>query len=141
MIFYTFKFTQIVTTNVLLFFKFLWLTPWNWDILKKWLVASLFKIFIVFYGSLNFVSMPTKSCPYTLSWARLFQSISSYPISLCFVLILSSSNKQIVIIISKYKTVHLKNNNTRQVNKILPKEAKNWQIKKQTNDWLPNVKG
>jgi hypothetical protein len=66
------------------------LTPWSWVLLDKPPVAQLVECFPIFYGTRRFTIMFTKSRHWSLSWARLIQSISLHPISLESILILSS---------------------------------------------------
>jgi hypothetical protein len=64
------------------------LPPWRWVLLQKPPVSQLLKNFPTFYWTLRFITMFTRVLLWSLSWARLIQSIPPHSISLRFALIL-----------------------------------------------------
>jgi hypothetical protein len=62
----------------------------HWDLLEKLLIVQLLKNFPAFYGARKFITMFTRALHWSLSWPRSIQSISSHPISLRPILILST---------------------------------------------------
>jgi hypothetical protein len=63
--------------------------PWSWVLLEKPPVAQLLKSF-PFYGTRRLITVFTRAHHWLLSSARSIQFIPPYPISLRFILILSS---------------------------------------------------
>jgi hypothetical protein len=61
---------------------------WSWALLEKLPLVSLLKNFAVFYGTRRFSTVFTRVFHWSLSWARLIQSISSHSISISSILIL-----------------------------------------------------
>jgi hypothetical protein len=53
-------------------------------------IVQLLKNFPTFYGIRKFITVFTRALHWSLSWARSIQSIPSHPISLRFILILST---------------------------------------------------
>jgi hypothetical protein len=69
----------------------LWIThSWSWALLEKPPIVHLLKNFSTFYGTRRFITVFTRALHWDLSWARSIQSIPHYPISLTFILILST---------------------------------------------------
>jgi hypothetical protein len=66
------------------------LTLWIWAFLEKPPVAQPLKNFQTSYGTWRLIIMFTRALLWSLSWARSTQSIPPHPISLRFILILSS---------------------------------------------------
>ena len=66
------------------------LTPWSRVLLGKLTSFQLVKKFLVFYGTLRFITAFTSSRHLSLSWASLTQFISPHPTSWRPILILSS---------------------------------------------------
>jgi len=66
------------------------LTTWSKILLEKLIVAQLVKKFPTFNGTRRFITTFTRIHHWSLSWARWIQSISSDPITLTSILILSS---------------------------------------------------
>jgi hypothetical protein len=64
------------------------LSPWSWN-LEKPAVAQLLNDFPTFYGTRRFIIMFKRSCHWSLSSARWIKPMSSHPISLRYILILS----------------------------------------------------
>jgi hypothetical protein len=62
----------------------------SWALLEKLPIVQLLKNFPAFYGTRRFISMFTRALHWSLSWARSLQSITSHPISLRSILILST---------------------------------------------------
>jgi hypothetical protein len=62
----------------------------DWLTLEKLIVTQLIKKFPAFHGAWRFITVFTRTHHWSLSWARWFQSISSHPISLRSIIILSS---------------------------------------------------
>jgi hypothetical protein len=67
------------------------LTPWNRVLLEKLSVAQLLKNFPTFYGTQMFVTVFTRALHWSVSWASWMLSILCHPISVRFILLLSSS--------------------------------------------------
>jgi hypothetical protein len=55
---------------------------WSWALLEKLPTVQLLKNFPEFCGTQRFITMFTRALHWSLSWARLIQSIPSHPISL-----------------------------------------------------------
>jgi hypothetical protein len=66
------------------------LTPWNWVNLEQPPVVQLLKKFSGFYGTRRFITVFTRALHWSLSWARLIQSVPPYFISGRSILILST---------------------------------------------------
>jgi hypothetical protein len=58
------------------------LTPWSWALLEKLPVVHPHKNFPTFYGTRRFLTVFTRALHWSLSWARLIQSIPAHPTSL-----------------------------------------------------------
>jgi hypothetical protein len=67
-----------------------WLTSWSPVLIKNPAVAQLLENFPTFYGTRRFITVYTGARKWPLFWARLIHSITPHPISLRFILILSS---------------------------------------------------
>jgi hypothetical protein len=63
---------------------------WSWALHEKPPVVQLLKNFTELYGTRMFITVFTKSLHFSLSWATQIHFISSYPISLKSILILST---------------------------------------------------
>jgi hypothetical protein len=76
--------------------KWLWIYEyrfthsWSWSLLEKQPIVQLLKNFLAFYGTRKFITVFTRALHWSISWARSFQSIPSYLISLRSILILST---------------------------------------------------
>jgi len=68
-----------------------YLTPWSRVHLEKLTVTQLIKILPTFYGTYMLITVFTRACHWSLSWANWIQSITSDPIFLRSILILSSN--------------------------------------------------
>jgi hypothetical protein len=55
---------------------------WSWALLKKLPIVLPLKNFPAFYGTRRFITAFTRALHWSLSWARLIQSLPSHPISL-----------------------------------------------------------
>jgi hypothetical protein len=66
------------------------LTSWSWALLEKQPVEQLLKNSPTFYGTRRFITVFTRALHCSLTWARGIQSISSHPIYLRSILILST---------------------------------------------------
>jgi hypothetical protein len=62
----------------------------SWALLEKPPIVQLLMNFPAFYGTRRFITVFTRAHHWSLSWARLMQSITSHPISLRSILILST---------------------------------------------------
>jgi hypothetical protein len=58
------------------------LTPWCKILFEKLIVTQLVKNILLSYGTRRFITVFTKACHRTLSWATLIQLAPSIPISL-----------------------------------------------------------
>jgi len=71
------------------------LNKWQWTHIKsrilhmKLIVTQLIKKFPTFYGTHKFITLFTRACLWSLSWARWIQSTPSHHISLRSILMLS----------------------------------------------------
>jgi hypothetical protein len=63
---------------------------WSWALLEKMPIVQLLNNFQAFYGTRRFITVFTRDFHSSLSWARSIQSISSHPIYLWSILILST---------------------------------------------------
>jgi hypothetical protein len=63
---------------------------WSWALLVKPPTVQLLRNFPAFYETRRFMTVFTRALHWSLSWARLIQSIPSHHISLRFILILST---------------------------------------------------
>jgi hypothetical protein len=59
-------------------------------LLDKLIVVQILKNFLPFYGTWSFVTVFTRTCHWSICWARWIKYISSHPISLISIIILSS---------------------------------------------------
>jgi hypothetical protein len=66
------------------------LTPWSRVPLEKPKVIQLVNKFPAFYGTRRFITVFTRACHWSLSWARWIQSTSSHTLSVRSIMILSS---------------------------------------------------
>jgi hypothetical protein len=65
------------------------LTPWNWVLTQKLLVAHLFKNFSTFYDTWRFLIMFTRALHWSLSWSRWIEPVPPHRLSVRPILILS----------------------------------------------------
>jgi hypothetical protein len=66
------------------------LTSWSWALLEKPPIVQLLKNFPIFYEIQKFITVFTRTLHWSLSWARLIQSIPPHPVSLRYILTLST---------------------------------------------------
>jgi len=58
------------------------LSPWSRVFLERLVTPQIVKKFTTFYGTRRFITLFTRACHWSLSWARCIQSTTSHPISL-----------------------------------------------------------
>jgi hypothetical protein len=63
---------------------------WSWALLEKLPIVQPLRNFSAFYGTRRFIAVFTRALHWSLFWARSIQSIPSHPISLRYILILST---------------------------------------------------
>jgi hypothetical protein len=69
-------------------FKCGFIHSWSWAVLEQLLIVQLLKNFPAFYGIRRFITVFTRTLHWSVSWARLIQSIPSRSLSLRYILIL-----------------------------------------------------
>jgi hypothetical protein len=66
------------------------LTSWSRVLSEKSLAVQVFKNFLMFYGTRNFITVFTRALHESLFWVRWIQTTPTHPISLRSILILST---------------------------------------------------
>jgi hypothetical protein len=80
--------------------RYLYTVSSNWALLDKPWILRLLKNFPAFYRTRRFIFVFTRTLHWSLSWAKSIQSITSHPISLRYVLILSTNHVLVFPVVS-----------------------------------------